>query len=199
MAKLPSLPKAPALPRGPKWEQHLRKESKLLTGPGDAPPGFVSGTTSNLEWIVYWALFKILIPTADPRDQRGRSFYGYDGVFRYQKAFQGGRDPGGSVVDFVVYYGPKIRSETGIRIQTVYFHQDAPIRQQSSDQIRKIRIASNMNVVDLWDYELLLDNGRAGTGEKAIVSVKAAVGMIETPSRMSTGGARDVRYKLGGN
>jgi len=195
MAKLPHLPKSPALPRGPKWIQSLRKESKLLSGPGQAPAGFVTATTSNLEWIVYWALFKILIPTSDPRNG---SYYGYQGVFRYQKAFEGGRDPGGSVVDFVVEYGPKIKTQTAIRIQSVYRHQDAPARTQSVDRLRKIRIAADMVVVDLWDYDLLYDNGEAKNGEKAIVSVKTAIGMIEVPARGATGGARDVRYRLGG-
>lgn len=194
----PTLPKSPTLPRGPKWMQRLRTNKVDLAGPGEPPPGFASATTSKLEWIVYWSLFKILIPTEDPRNPRGSSFYGYDGVFRYQKAFEGGRDPGGSLIDFVVEYGPKIKTQTAIRIQSVYRHQDAPIRQQATDRVRKIRIAAEVVVVDLWDYDLLLDNGTAGDGQKAIISTKAAVGMIELPSRASTGGARDVRYALGG-
>ncbi len=197
MAKLPSLPRPAAMPRGPKWMQRLRKEAKLLSGPGRPPPGFATATTSNLEWIVYWAIYKILLPTRDPRSATNGNFYGYDGVFRYQKAFEGGRDPGGSLIDFVIEYGPKIKTQTAIRVQSVYRHQDAPARQQSVDRLRKIRIAADMPIVDLWDYDLLLDNGTAGTGEKAIVSVKYALGMIELPSRASTGGARDVRYSLG--
>src|SRR6478736_8886244 len=156
MAKLPFLPRPAAMPRGPKWIQRLRKDAQLLSGPGRPPPGFATATTSNLEWIVYWGLYKILIPTVDPRNG---NYYGYDGVFRYQKAFEGGRDPGGSLIDFVVEYGPKIRTQTAIRIQSVYRHQDAPARQQSVDQLRKIRIAADMPVVDLWDYDILYDNG----------------------------------------
>lgn len=196
MAKLPNLPKPPAMPRGPKWLQALRKDAIKLAGPGEPPPGFATATTSKLEWIVYWGLFKILIPTEDPR--KGPSYYGYDGVFRYQKAFEGGRDPGGSLIDFVVEYGPKIRTMTAIRVQSVYRHQDAPVRQQQVDRLRKIRIAADMPVIDLWDYDLLEDNGTAGDGQKAIIAIKAALGMIELPSRASTGGARDVRYALGG-
>lgn len=194
----PSLPKTTSLPRGPRWIQRLRKQAKLISGPGDPPPGFATATTSNLEWIVYWALYKILIPTEDPRNSKGRGFFGYDGVFRYQKAFQGGRDPGGSLIDFVVEYGPKVKTQTAIRCQSVYRHQDAPAREQSVDRLKKIRIASAMPVIDLWDRDLLYDNGKAGSGEKAIVAVKQALGMIQIGERGSISSAIDVRYALGG-
>lgn len=189
----PSLPKPPAQPRGARWEQKLRKASRLLSGPGQPPPNFVSGNTSAVEWVVYWALFKALAPQRDPRIP---PFFGITGVFRYQKAFEGGREIGGSVVDFVIEYGPKVRRKTAIRIQTVQFHAMAPIRQQTQDRLRKTRIATAMNVVDLNDYDILNADGTAGNGEKAVVAVKSAIGMIEYPSRNVTGNVRDVRYRL---
>jgi hypothetical protein len=188
----PSIPKAPSLPKGPRWEQRLRKQAKLVTGPGQPPPGFVTGTTSSVEWVFYWALFKALAPDRDPRQP---PFFGADGLFRYQKAFDQGRQIGGQVIDFVVFPNQKSRFQIAIRLQTVQFHQNAPQRQQSMDQMRKVRLASFMGIVDVWDYELLEENGGAGDGSKAVVRAKQAVGLIEFPSRSSTGNARSVRYR----
>lgn len=188
----PTLPKPPSMPRGPRWEQTLRKQSKTITGPGQPPDGFVRGTTSSIEWVVYWALFKILAPTRDPRIP---PYWGLDGIFRYQKAFNNGRERGGSVLDFLVEYGPKIRTRVGIRLQTTRFHEQAPVSQIMMDRLRRQWLSAQMTVIDLWDYEVLEDDGTPGNGEKAVVAVKRAVGMIETASRLSLGNSRDVRYK----
>jgi hypothetical protein len=188
----PTMPKPVTFPRGPKWEQKLRKNATTITGPGQPPPGFVRGTTSSVEWVVYWALFKILAPTRDPRQA---PFWGLDGVFRYQKAFNNGRERGGSVLDCHHEYGPKIRTRVGIRLQTTRFHEQAPAQQIMMDRMRRQWLSAQMTVIDLWDYEILEDNGTPGNGAKAIVGVKQAVGMIETTSRLALGNAREVRYK----
>ena len=188
----PTLPKPPTFPRGPRWEQSLRKKAKIVTGPGVPPEGFVRGTTSSIEWVVYWALFKILAPTRNPRIP---PYWGVDGVFRYQKAFNNGRERGGSVLDFLVEYGPKIRTRVGIRLQTTRFHEQAPAEQHMMDRVRRQWLSNQMIVIDLWDYEILEDNGSPGDGQKAVVAVKRAVGMLESQSRLSLGNAREVRYK----
>lgn len=187
----PSLPKSPTVPRGPRWEQSLRSRAKQNTGPGSAPDGFVGGTTSSVEWVFYWALFKAFAPNSNPRTP---PFWGIDGVFRYQKNFQGGRSPGGQVIDFVVEYGPHVRVRTGIRIQTYQYHEKGT-RQIEADRVRKGHIASVMDVVDVWDYQLLLPNGTAGDGQQAIIVAKQAVGMIDPISRLAAGNVRAVRYQ----
>jgi hypothetical protein len=99
------------------------------------------------------------------------------------------------VLDFLVEYGPKIRTRVGIRLQTTRFHEQAPAQQIMMDRMRRQWLSAQMTVIDLWDYEILEDNGTPGNGAKAIVGVKQAVGMIETTSRLALGNAREVRYK----
>jgi hypothetical protein len=180
------------MPRGPRWQTRIRTLGKHLGGPGKPPADFVQGTTSSIEWVVYWGLFKILAPTRDPRQG---PYWGLHGVFRYQKAFnEGRRMRGGSVLDFLVEYGPSVRQPVGIRLQTTRFHEQAPAQQLMMDRIRRQRLSAQMIVIDLWDYEILEQDGTPGNGSKAIVAIKRALGMIETTSRLSLGNAREVKY-----
>lgn len=190
----PIIPGPPSTPRGPKWEQSLRKRAQQGTGPGKPPDGFVVGTTSGIEWVVYWAIFKALAPNRDPRTP---PFWGLEGVFRYQKAFDQGRQRGGTVLDYLIEYGPRVRTRVGIRLQTTRHHEQAGTKQIIEDRLRKHRlVGAGMVVVDLNDYEVLLPDGTPGDGSQAVIAVKRAIGMIETASRLSTGTARDVRYRV---
>lgn len=184
----PSIPKAPALPKGPRWEQRLRKQAKIVTGPGSIPEEFPG---SLPEWIFFWDLCKILDPLREPRTP---PYYGRDGLFRYQKAFEGGRDRGGSVIDFVVFPNAKIRFQIAVRIQGGYFHNESPQRTQSLDRVKKVRIAAVMGVVDVQDYDLLETDGTAGNGSKSIITAKRTLGLIESPNPVATGQVRNVTY-----
>lgn len=192
VSRPPSLKKPPSVPLGPKWEQELRVKSKLVSGPGRPPLGFTSGRTSNLEWIVYWALFKILAPNRDPRQP---PFWGVDGMFRYQSNYFGGRVRGGTVLDFLVEYTPKTRTSVGIRVNGSRYHEQGNARRQAEDAALRNRLSGTMIVVDIWDYELLESSGTPGDGQKAVVAVKRAIGMLPAASRLALGTSRDVRYR----
>ncbi|MCA9264977.1 MAG: hypothetical protein KDA60_14055 [Planctomycetales bacterium] len=188
----PTMPKPTSLPRGPKWSQKIRKDGKMFSGPGNAPLAFKGGGTSSLEWIVYWTLYKIFMPSGDPRKP---PYDGIIGVFAYQKSIDLGHFAGGSVIDFVVELGPRMKSRVAIRVNGSRYHEQASARQIMMDRLQKQRLSSTMTVIDLWDYELLESDGSAGTGEKAVIAVKRALGMIEGPSRLALARSRDVRYQ----
>lgn len=73
--------------------------------PGTPPQGFVRGTTSGVEWDVYYWLWYLLACEGNPRAS-GPPFYGGRGAlgtFSYQVSFFGGRhSPGGAIPDFAV-------------------------------------------------------------------------------------------------
>lgn len=188
----PSLPKPPSMPRGPKWEQELRVDALELSGPGEAPAAFRGGQTSSLEWIAYWALYKIFAPDRDPRRP---PYWGLEGVFRYQSSYFGGRVTGGTVLDFVVEYTPKTRTKVGIRINGSRYHEQRGARQIANDRALLNRLSASMIVVDVWDYDLLESDGSPRDGQKAVVAMKRAIGMLQGPSRLALGTSRDVRYR----
>jgi len=179
-----------------KWGQQRGGGAKVGGGPGRPPFGFTNGRTSDQEWVVYWALFKILAPNRDPRQP---PFWGVDGVFRYQSSYFGGRVRGGTVLDFLVQYTPKTRTNVGIRVQGSRYHEQGGARRQAEDAALRNRLSGSMIVVDIWDYELLESSGTPGDGQKAVVAVKRALGMLQGQSRLAMGTARDVRYRERGS
>ena len=187
VSRPPSIRKNAIRPTGPR---SLRIVEQYVGGYGDAPPGFVKGQTSITEWIVYWALYKIFDPSADPRKP---PFFGLFPFFEYQSAQMGGyvRALGSAVVDFLVHLGPTM---IAIRIQTEFFHQFTSNRIQAQDRMQRANLMRNMDVIDVYDQDLLGDP----SGAKAIVTLKRALNLIETPDPILSGEAiRGSRLKVG--
>ncbi len=180
----PRLPKLKAPPKSPTGPAFIPKgPGESLSGPGDPPPGFITGQNSVTEWIFYWALFKIYGAAND--DPRKPPFFGLFPHFDYQSAQLGGftRALGSAVVDFVVYQG---RTIIGIRIQTERFHIFTDSRTQASDALQRANLESNgLRVIDVYDTDLL----PAGDGQKAVIAAKRAVGLLEPLNPMVAGTA----------
>jgi hypothetical protein len=137
-------------------------------GPGEAPPGFVGGTTSLTEWFVYWALDKLLGPEGIDWD--------------YQSGFLGGRHvPGGAVVDFVVYQPVY---NIGIRVQTFYFHLAANSYKQFYDFEQKLNLEQNgLRVIDVYEQDFIYDR----TGQAVLQVVRDAIAGRERSNPLATG------------
>ena len=147
------------IPQGSRAIQTIMR-SVLISGPGDAPAGFVGGTTSLSEWYIYWALLQILGPEGDS--------------WAYQESFLGGRHmPGGAVVDFIVYQG---NVELGLRIQTFYYHLAAGSFKQSTDFEQRIALTGGgLLIIDVYEQDFINDN----TGKAVLHVVREALAGIE--------------------
>jgi len=157
-------------------------KDKGYRGPTTEPPaGFVRGTTSKTEWMVYHALSKVMGYPADPREP---PFIGMPGMWSYQKAWdEGRRSPGGSVIDFVVYAGSKSTHDIFFRIQTEHFHIYASGDQQMHDQLQFERLSSYARVVDLYDYTFAADP----TNQACIIMIKRALNGEVEPNPITDG------------
>lgn len=166
--KLPTIRKPPAAPTGPKF---VPKHNEIMGGPGEPPPGFLTGQNSLTEWYCYFALAKIF---RNPKDPRVGPFYGGWPDWAYQVSELGGhtRALGSAVVDFVVYHGG---TTVGIRIQTERFHIFTDSRRHAYDAFQRAQLEQGMRVIDIYDDELLGDP----SGQKAVVAMKRAIGLIE--------------------
>lgn len=163
---------ATRIPKGPRLYQQPTKPV-VHGGPGDPPPGFLDPTLhgSATEWIVYWALAKIL---KNPDDPRKGPFVGGPPDWEYQKYAMGGRSrAGGAVIDFVVYTAPGGKP-IGLRVATEYFHFFAGPDKVASDEIQKELLSREFDIVDINDYEITADP----TGQAAVIKVKQALGLI---------------------
>lgn len=183
LASPPRLPNLRSPAKAPTGERFVPKISTTLTGPGDPPAGFINGQNSVTEWLFYWALFKIYGQSTD--DPRQPPFYGLFPYFQYQASELGGftRALGSAVVDFVVFLG---RTILGIRIVTERYHIFTDNRKQATDAIQRVQLeASGMQVIDVYDYELL----PIGDGQKAVITAKRAVGLLESPDPLKAGTA----------
>ena len=150
-------------------------------GPGNPPNGFLNGQNSLTEWYVYWALAKIF---NNPRDPREAPFFGGWPDWEYQSSQLGGftRALGSAVVDFVVHIGS---THILLRIQTEYFHLYTSSRKQSYDEVQRLNLEKVGRVIDVYDYDLLGDT----TGQKAIITMKRSIGMLERASPLRAGTA----------
>lgn len=183
---LPRLPRAPQLPTGPRF---IPPHETLIGGPGDPPPGFLTGQNSVTEWIVYFALAKIF---NDPKDPRHPPYFG--GLdWGYQIARLGGfvRALGSSVVDFVVYQDATV---IGLRVVTERFHIFTTSAKHGYDVIQRAQLeASGMTIVDLYDNQILGDP----SGQKAIIHLKRVLNRIENVDPVQAGTAyRASRIKV---
>lgn len=174
-----------ALPRGARWVQKIQNQKGRITqGFGEPPPGFVRGTTSTEEWVVYWAIAKVM---NDPEDPRQPPFWGGRN-WGYQIPEMGGRGGGGAVVDFVVWTAT---DTIGLRLQTEYFHLMASNAVQAYDARQKINLArsGDMTVIDIFTMDLIEDS----SGQAAIRVVKDALDLIQRPDPLLTGALRRTR------
>lgn len=136
-----------------------------------APEGFIGGATSLTELLVHRAL-EILCP------RNGCEF-------TYQESFQGGRyAPGGSVIDFVVYF-PQVTYL--IRVQTSYFHEQLGARTHANDFMQKRQLevgyGDDMTVIDVWETYFVDDP----TGGAVMRVMQDAINGIEWPNPLGTG------------
>lgn len=189
MSGLQPLPIAKARAEIPQGPITIPRSETVVGDWYDPPPGFLTGQNSVTEWTAYKALAKIF---GDPKDPRVGPFYG--GIeWSYQIAELGGhvRALGSAVVDFVVYQGATI---VGIRIQTEYFHLFTTSNKQAYDTIQRAQLEANgLNVVDVYDYDLLNDP----SGQRAVIAMKRAIGRIERVNPIDAGSAiRGSRQKV---
>jgi hypothetical protein len=148
---IPRLRQPPAIPEGPRLYK-VKRGGNYQSEFTNPPPGFVTGQTSPLEWMVYLGLWKKLGLAGDARTP---PFEGYPGVFGYQV---GGSQLGQSKIDFVVY---PVRQSRGLRyafrVQTEYFHNFVDAEKQAYDLLQAWRLSEYNVVVDLYDFEFAED------------------------------------------
>lgn len=139
-----------------------------ISGPGEPPEGFVRGSTSLSEWILYWALTKILGPEGD--------------VWEYQQSMQGGRHLlGGAVVDFVIYQGAVV---LGIRLQTYRFHLSADAKKQATDLDQFLALSGpEVIIIDVFEDDIIKDE----TGQAAIRIVLDIINRRERINPLASG------------
>lgn len=168
-ASLPKLRTPPITPHGPRLFREP-KDKGYIGGAGIPPDEFLNGNNSEYEWQIYRALASI---TGEPQNPEQPPYIGAPGIWIYQKAWdQGRREPGGSVIDFLVYGGfGDTAVDTAIRIQTEYFHIFTDAEKHSADLIQKWRLAQFFRVVDIYDYQFAWDK----TNEAAVRVVKQAL------------------------
>lgn len=162
----------------------LQKDPGVIGGPGEPPEGFVTAHTSRTEWIIYWALAKVL---RDPPNPRKPPFVG-GATWSYQKAIDGGRVVGGQVVDFVVL-GERGNPTVGIRVQTEHFHIMTDTAKQIEDFLLKVTERAIDLIVDIFDQDFIADK----TGHAACVVVANAIKGIQRGNPITQGTAQQIR------
>ena len=194
LKNLPALPKLgstkPVIyrptvrPLGPRLYRLSKRPDIVGGGPGEPPPGFVTGTTSRSEWRYYWALAKIFV---DPLDPRRPPFTGGK-EWQYQAAVDGRftRDVGSSVIDFLIYQGVR---KLGLRLQTERWHVMAGPQKFWKDFFLKTHSNEVDLIIDVFDQYSLSDP----TGEATIKQLKFALKGNQEPDPVRLGNALRVR------
>lgn len=179
----PRLRRIPRTVRGPKG-LGLWITPERVVGPGEPPPGFVSGTTSRSEWVAYWAMAKIFEDPPDP------SVPPYEGGmnWKYQVPFEGGRSKrGGSVMDFLVTLPAEM---IGIRLSTERYHEAVDPRKKAFDRAQAMSLEKrNVRVEDLYEQDIIADT----TGNAAIRRIIELLGGWDRVSPSRAGTFRRVR------
>lgn len=176
----PRMRTPPVLPRGPKLYR-VPKSLGYMGPVSDPPPGFVQGTTSVTEWMVYFGMAKV---TGVPTNYREPPFIGMPGVWQYQKAWdEGRRMAGGSVIDFMLHAGAWSSQDVAFRIQTERFHLYADMEQQTHDALQFQRLASHMRVIDLYDNDFIFDP----TGQAIVLLIKDSLAGSVYPNPINSG------------
>lgn len=174
-------------PTGPR-EFAQRFNPELVGGPGTPPDGFLRATVSGEEWIIYWALYKVLEPNLDPRQP---PFMGSKDPSKwvYQYGIDGARrELGGSVVDYEVFPYSDYNSVL-IRLQTERFHVYVDPPKHVYDVLQGQRLSKYGAVYDIFSQQILGDK----TGQAGILAVKDALRGVEAPNPLLTGQAVRVR------
>lgn len=177
-------------PRGSKL-LGLGQKRRSTGGPGLPPPGFVTGTTSGLEWYWYWASGTVL---GDPPDVRKPPFVG--GLFwNYQVPDNpmDVRSLGFAVSDFVYQTGT---GELVVRIDSFYYHIATTSDQIARDLYLKLHGGSeDLIIVSAYDDDILGDP----TGRAACAAVADALRGREPISPVRSGLAFPVRDAIAEN
>lgn len=187
MPAYPRIRTLPKIPRGPRMVARV-KNPNYTSGPGEPPPGFINGQNSTLEWYGYWALAKIF---KNPLDPTRPPFAGGPPDWLYQSPEMGAylRSLNSAVVDYLIEWeGTRV----AIRLQTERFHILTDARQQARDRTQRMMLENSGDVVDVYDFELV-GNNDFETGQKSIVTMKRAIGMIERIDPILAGTARRMR------
>ncbi len=178
------VPKPTVRPLGPRIYKLNAAPRQLSGGPGDPPEGFVGAHTSSEEWMVYWALAKVL---DDPRDPRQPPYVGGK-AWNYQSddPIYGGRVSGGQVMDFSIDQG----NETiGIRLQTERWHIMASSGQQAKDFYLLTHLQGVTRVFDLYSQYFVEDK----SGRTVCEHVARALRGETLPDPLRLGTAQPVR------
>ena len=181
----PRLSAIASFPKGPKLYQIPQAMQKGTTGPGEPPPGFVTATTSRVEWHVYFALSKVLGFPKDPRDGRN-GFIGWPGLWTYQTAYEGGRNRlgGGQIIDFTVEPHELTKGvPIALRLMTERFHLFTSDTKQAYEQLLRSRLSANYVVRDLYEQNFLFDP----TGQAVVINVKNALAGLVEPNPVRGG------------
>lgn len=177
----PKLPTIRTKATRPTGLRIIPKSETLISGPGESPPGFVSGKTSESEWPPYWALAKIF---KNPIDPRLPPFFGGAPDWAYQSEQNTLFGISGSTnVDFVVFQPPTI---IGVRILSERYHLFTSSEKQAYDEQQKAALeAAGVTVFDLYEDEYLLDP----SGQAAIIAMKRAIGRLSSLNPLTSGTA----------
>lgn len=181
-----------AIPTFPKGPRLYRQEpgSDIMSGPGEPPPGFLTFTNSRSEWLIYWALSKVL---NYPKDPRVGPFIGYPGLWAYQTPYEGGRAVrGGQVLDFLIESPSSIYGTVAIRIQTERYHDFADHAKKAKEVILMARTARHVRVADIHEQDFA-DAEQRKTGQAAILEVKKALYGAKSSDPLKAGSARRIR------
>lgn len=177
------LRKVPTRPMGPRIYRLGQKPRRADGGPGEPPIGFVTPHTSKTEWVVYWAMAKVL---GTPLNPRKPPFTGGSN-WQYQKSVGGGRRVrGGQVLDFVVFSGVK---SIGIRVETERFHIFTNATTHAYDFYLRTHAVGVDEVVAIYDSDFLGDT----SGRAACAVVARAVKGEQDPNPIRLGTARRIR------
>ncbi len=171
-----------AIPQGPKLYSVFTKPTRVSDW-DDPPPGFVVGQTSKTEWKAYKAL-DIVMKTifGYTKDVRTPPFDGFPPFWGYQVDFIGGRQRGGSVVDFTVNIAGEALL---IRVVSQRYHINTTAEKLASDEAQ-YRTLTRMGrkVIDVLESDLITDT----TGSGAVKAMWNAVqgNSRQNPARSGT-------------
>lgn len=178
----------PVLPRGPRLYRQS-PGSDRMSGPGEPPPGFVTPTTSATEWIVYWAISKVL---KFPKNPRQGPFTGWPGLWSYQTPFEGGRAiRGGQVIDFIIESPSTNYGTVAIRVQTERYHLFTDERKRAKEVILQARVGRHVRIEDIFEQDIV-GKGKED-GQAAVLDIKRILygGSVSNP--LKAGSARRIR------
>lgn len=170
-------------------ELGLRQQRVHTGGPGNPPDGFVTATTSSVEWMWYWGSAVYLKSPPDPR----KPPYIGDGIlwgYQVPDDVHDVRKLGSYVSDFV-YYQP-----TGtlvVRLDTYFYHLQNDPEQFARDQYQKLHGGNdNVIVISAYDLQFLSDP----SGRAIVAAVADALAGREIVSPVRSGTSRMVRDQI---